>query len=263
MGTLANDTEITYTALCIETPKSNSYTSRIPCSDENEIPIIKETIFGGITCDQEYDKKSERIIPCDHCWIQSKALMATYLLNNDEYTRESAQEWEKKVIIDAIHRYNADNGSFVTEYAKYFDVDANGNVNATGGKVLNINDYTSSKLKVHFEYLSERSIPDELINETSENMWIVVISYTAMFIYIGVAIGVFPSRVSSGFTLAVIGILIVLSSVLASMGLISFLGIGFTMISAEVIPFLILAIGVDNMFIIKSAIERQEHHSRL
>ena len=74
-------------------------------------------------------------------------------------------------------------------------------------------------------------------------MWIVVISYTAMFIYIGVTIGVFPSRVSSGFTLAIIGILIVLASVLASMGLISFLGIGFTMISGEVIPFLILAIG--------------------
>jgi uncharacterized Zn ribbon protein len=76
--------------------------------------------------------------------------MATYLLNNDEYTKESAQEWEKRVIIDAIHRFNADNGSFITEYAKYFDVDSNGNVLATGGKVLNINDYTSGKLDVHF-----------------------------------------------------------------------------------------------------------------
>jgi len=43
-------------------------------------------------------------------------------------------------------------------------MDGSGNVNATGGKILNINDYTSSKLNVHFEYMSERSIPDELEN---------------------------------------------------------------------------------------------------
>jgi len=62
-------------------------------------------------------------------------------------------------------------------------------------------------------------------------MWIVIISYMAMFIYIGIAIGQFPSKVSSGFTLSIIGILIVLASVLSSMGLISYMGIGFTMIS--------------------------------
>jgi len=84
-------------------------------------------------------------------------------------------------------------------------------------------------------------------------MWIVIISYMAMFLYIGIAIGQFPSKVSSGFTLSIVGILIVLASVLSSMGLISYMGIGFTMISGEVIPFLILAIGVDNMFIIKNA----------
>lgn len=101
-------------------------------------------------------------------------------------------------------------------------------------------------------------------------MWIVIISYMAMFIYIGnfnwysgIAIGQFPSKVSSGFTLSIIGILIVLASVLSSMGLISYMGIGFTMISGEVIPFLILAIGVDNMFIIKNAMERQVQFSKL
>ena len=81
-----------------------------------------------------------------------------------------------------------------------------------------------------------------------------VISYTAMFIYIGIAIGQFPSLVGSGFTLAIAGILIVLASLVSSLGLICYMGIGFTMISAEVIPFLVLAIGVDNMFIIKGAI---------
>lgn len=101
-------------------------------------------------------------------------------------------------------------------------------------------------------------------------MWIVIISYMAMFVYIGIffcywgiAIGQFPSKVSSGFTLSIIGIIIVLASVLSSMGLISYMGIGFTMISGEVIPFLILAIGVDNMFIIKNAMERQVQFSKL
>ena len=53
-----------------------------------------------------------------------------------------------------------------------------------------------------------------------------------MFVYIGIAIGVFPSRVGSGFTLAITGIAIVLASLLASIGFIAYLDIGFTMISA-------------------------------
>lgn len=186
-------------------------------------------------------------------------MMATYLLNNDPYTSRSAEEWEKNVLIDSIHKYNADNGSFIAEYSKYFDVSPSGEVEFEKGFKLNLNDYTKSKMKTHFEFLAERSIPDELINETQENFWIVVISYTAMFVYIGVAIGQFPSFLTSGFTLALTGILIVLMSVVSSIGVASYLGVGLTMISAEVIPFLILAIGVDNMFIIKSAVERQPY----
>jgi Niemann-Pick C1 protein len=53
-----------------------------------------------------------------------------------------------------------------------------------------------------------------------------------MFLYVGIAIGKFPSKIDSGFTLALLGILIVICSVVCSMGIISYLGIGFTMISA-------------------------------
>jgi Niemann-Pick C1 protein len=53
-----------------------------------------------------------------------------------------------------------------------------------------------------------------------------------MFLYIGIAIGQFPSYVFSGFTLAIVGIIIVLASVVSSLGIASYLDTGVTMISA-------------------------------
>ncbi len=92
--------------------------------------------------------------------------------------------------------------------------------------------------------------------ETSQNLLIVLASYLLMFLYVGTNIGQFPHRVFSGFALGLGGILIVLSSFLCSVGLLAYLDMGLTMISAEVVPFLILAIGVDNMFILKGAFDR-------
>lgn len=88
-------------------------------------------------------------------------------------------------------------------------------------------------------------------------MWVIIISYIIMFLYVGVAIGKFPSFKESGFSLALQGILIVICSVVSALGISSYFNISYTMISVEVIPFLILAIGVDNMFIIKNAYGNQ------
>lgn len=77
-----------------------------------------------------------------------------------------------------------------------------------------------------------------------------------MFIYISIALGEFPSAVHNSFLLGFGGILIVAFSMIGSIGLVSYMGVGMTMISGEVIPFLILAIGVDNMFIIVHAFQR-------
>lgn len=63
------------------------------------------------------------------------------------------------------------------------------------------------------------------------------------------------------FILAVGGITIVIVSVTSSLGFLSYFGVGISMISAEVVPFLILAIGVDNMFIISDAYSRVRGNS--
>lgn len=57
-------------------------------------------------------------------------------------------------------------------------------------------------------------------------------------------------QVDSKISLGIAGILIVLSSVACSLGIFSYIGIPLTLIVIEVIPFLVLAVGVDNIFII-------------
>lgn len=59
-----------------------------------------------------------------------------------------------------------------------------------------------------------------------------------------------PVQVDSKISLGIAGILIVLGSVASSLGIFSYCGIPLTLIVIEVIPFLVLAVGVDNIFII-------------
>ena len=108
-------------------------------------------------------------------------------------------------------------------------------------------------LKVKIDYLSERSIPDQIVEISNQNSSIVVISYLLMFVYVGIAIGYFPSWVHNRFLLAVCGIYVVISSLVIGIGITLFFDIPLSMISSEVVPFLLLAIGVDNMFILVRA----------
>lgn len=63
-------------------------------------------------------------------------------------------------------------------------------------------------------------------------------------------------QVHSKFTLAFGGILIVVSSVVCSLGALGYVHLPTTMLTIEVIPFLILAVGVDNLFILVHAFQR-------
>ena len=77
-----------------------------------------------------------------------------------------------------------------------------------------------------------------------------------MFIYASLALGgKLPSAnlyslVKTRFTLGFSSIIIILLSVTASVGFFSIIGLRSTLIIAEVIPFLVLAIGIDNIFLI-------------
>ena len=118
---------------------------------------------------------------------------------------------------------------------------------------------------LRLSFNTEISLEQELNKTTNTDAKIVVISYIVMFIYACMALGtplkhVFRNPavllVESKVTLGLVGILIVLMSIAASIGFFSWVGLKATLIIVEVIPFIVLAVGVDNIFLIVHELER-------
>ncbi|KAG1701666.1 NPC intracellular cholesterol transporter 1 [Nymphon striatum] len=113
-----------------------------------------------------------------------------------------------------------------------------------------------------FAFNSERSIEDELESSSRSDVYTIIISYTVMFAYITLALGQPRSfstiLVDSKMSLGLAGVIIVIISVISSIGFYSFIGVPATLIIIEVIPFLVLAVGVDNIFILVQALQRDK-----
>ncbi|XP_074144554.1 NPC1-like intracellular cholesterol transporter 1 [Sminthopsis crassicaudata] len=102
-------------------------------------------------------------------------------------------------------------------------------------------------------FMAERSLEDEINRTTAEDLPIFAISYAIVFLYITLALGRYSRcssiLVDSKVTLGLGGVLVVLGSVLSSMGFFSYVGIPSSMVIIQVVPFLVLAVGADNIFI--------------
>lgn len=169
--------------------------------------------------------------------LDAKAIITTWVINNyaeDSPKIESAEQWEnrlKQFILDEVQG-------------------------------------EAEKRGLRLSFNTEISLEQELNKTTNTDANIVVVSYIIMFIYASLALGSTtlavreavrkPSTalIQSKFMLGTVGIIIVLLSVSASVGLFSAAGVKVTLIIAEVIPFLVLAIGVDNIFLIVHEFER-------
>lgn len=105
-------------------------------------------------------------------------------------------------------------------------------------------------LRISFN--TEMSLEKELSN--NNDALVICASYLLMFLYASWAL----KKRGGGdrWLLGFVGILIVASSVICAAGLMSALGIKSTLIIAEVIPFLILAVGIDNIFLITHEYDR-------
>eukprot|EP01100_Stratorugosa_tubuloviscum_P013850 TRINITY_DN711_c2_g4_i1.p1 TRINITY_DN711_c2_g4~~TRINITY_DN711_c2_g4_i1.p1 ORF type:complete len:1200 (+),score=521.97 TRINITY_DN711_c2_g4_i1:261-3860(+) len=154
-------------------------------------------------------------------YFTSTALITTWLLNDPVENRTLAETWELK-FLEQIQ---------------------------SGTPGLNMS------------YSAQRSVEDELSRETAADISTVTISYLVMFIYVSFALGTYNPFsiktffIKSKFMLGLGGVFIVIMSILAAAGFLSICGVAATLIISEVIPFLVLAIGVDNVFIIVNCFE--------
>ncbi|CEG69122.1 hypothetical protein RMATCC62417_05252 [Rhizopus microsporus] len=167
----------------------------------------------------------------DEKYTTAKALILTYVLKNsmNETDVARAEDWEK-TLLDTIL-------SHINERPEWDGV--------------------------RITYSTESSLETELNKSSNTDAKTILISYIVMFIYASVALGRLSSfnirrwAVDSKFSLGVCGILIVIFSVSTAVGLFSLTGKKITLIIAEVIPFLVLAVGVDNIFILCHEYQRR------
>jgi Sterol-sensing domain of SREBP cleavage-activation len=218
---LATDTAPALTAAC--QTQQPVLKAKSPCMDSIGTPVMRNVVLGGIGESSSVQSSD----PCGGSVPTASALIVTFLLNNYDNAefRAQAESWEAEVFIE------------------------------TAAKVtLLLQNDLQTPLSV--SYMAGRSVQDSLSTEAKDNAWIVAVSYAAMFVYVAAALGAPLDRVKSRYKLAATGILIVLSSLCIAIGLLSAMGLKTTLIVWEVVPFLALAIGVDNMFIITRQYDR-------
>ncbi|KAK7603119.1 hypothetical protein V9T40_003118 [Parthenolecanium corni] len=190
------------------------------CLGEYGGPVDPAAVFGGFL------DPGENIIKSDS-FIKATSLTLNILVQNhlNKSENEAALRWEQLFV----------------DFMKNFSQSAPDNMTVS--------------------FFSERSVEDEINRESKANAIIVTISYLAMFLYISITLGrfqfvyqfLYESKIVVGFA----GVLLVFSSVVASVGINSFFGVSVTLIALEVVPFLVLAVGVDNIFILVHAFEKE------
>ncbi|XP_049279815.1 NPC intracellular cholesterol transporter 1 isoform X3 [Anopheles funestus] len=156
-------------------------------------------------------------------YTEANAVILTFLVRNyhDKNKLQSALAWE-------------------TEYVAF------------------MKNWTRENMSIAFT--SERSIEDELARESQSDVSTILVSYIIMFAYIAISLGhvnqLKRALIDSKVTLGLGGVAIVLASVVASVGIFGYIGVPATLIIVEVIPFLVLAVGVDNIFILVQTHQR-------
>ena len=108
-------------------------------------------------------------------------------------------------------------------------------------------------IKLKADCIAERSFDDNIDSMLRKNKAVVITATIFIFFYIALALGHFPSIVHCRFWISFASITLIVLSFLAACGTTFYWDQKLTPLTAEVVPIILLAIGLDSLFIITTA----------
>jgi len=208
---------------CVSNP-ANIDTTQTYCLGASGIPVLPYTALGGFLPEGAQSSLTDATSE----YFAATALLVTMPLDN----------YNDKSLLGPVMAWEARFLEFMKEYQE------------------------ENKDTVDFAYNAERGIEDEIQRSSMGDVSIIAVSYLLMFLYITVALGNFSAdcrqmMLESKVVVGASGVLLVLVAVFASMGMYGWAGVEATLFCIEVVPFLVLAVGVDNIFIIVQTYQRE------
>eukprot|EP00095_Tigriopus_kingsejongensis_P012689 maker-scaffold22_size673200-snap-gene-4.23 protein:Tk12689 transcript:maker-scaffold22_size673200-snap-gene-4.23-mRNA-1 annotation:"niemann-pick c1 protein isoform x3" len=214
-----NDTYIDHFLMCSNNPtlQQDQTFMKQGCMSKGGVPVQPVFVLGG------FDLSKSNASQGSQQFSNPTALIVTILVNNHPNDTHLAMDWEKTFV--EFMNAQLEEGSDLMEIT----------------------------------FNSERSIQDELERSSLGDIAVVLISYSTMLVYIMVSLGKIYSKstffVDIKITLSLIGTLGVLLAIASAIGTLGYLGLPTTLIIFQILPFLILAVGVDNIFILVNTVQ--------
>jgi Niemann-Pick C1 protein len=238
--------------------------SPVDCLPNFQQPLGPQYVLGGVPTVDGVESYHE-----------AEALVVTYVVSDslDTEVQQKAMEWEETLrtyLLDLSERAPYESGleiAFSTGVSLEEEINKSTN---TDVKIVVLS-YLAMFFYISFTLGNGANLRDEEGLVSSLVNW--AINFPRLFIPSSATSSAqsddsrhtprfFPRLprslfVDSKFTLGLFGIILVILSVSTSVGFFSFLGVKVTLIIAEVIPFLVLAVGVDNVFLLVHELDRQ------
>ena len=236
----------------------------VDCLPDFQQPLAPHYVLGGVPT-KESDRKA---------YLEAEALVVTYVVSDSllPETQRMAMEWEetlKSYLYELSQRAGADAGLEIT-FSTGVSLEEEINKSTNTDVKIVVLSYLAMFVYVSLTLGSGSMSREEdgVLSSLSEWARNVPKLFTrsgitsSLSVDSGNTLHLFPRLPRSLFvgaksTLGLFGIFLVILSVTSSVGLFSFLGVKVTIIIAEVIPFLVLAVGVDNVFILVHELDRQ------